>query len=94
MVPLGKARVLAPGDDVTMVGISYMAVQCLRARVHLAEVAISAEVLDPVTLSPLDTDAIVGSVEKTGRLLEVDSACTNCGAGAEIVSRVVGRLQG
>ncbi len=93
-VPFGKARILAKGSDLTLVGISYMAVECLRARRYLEEVGISAEVIDPVSLSPLDTETIVGSVRKTGRLLAVDSGWTMCGASAEILARVAEQLQG
>ena len=91
--PMGKARVLAPGRDVTLVGISYMGVECLRARAMLAESGIDAEVVDPVWLSPLDMDTIVESARKTGRLLVVDSGWTTCGASAEILARVAERLQ-
>lgn len=93
-VPFGKARTLAEGGDVTLVGISYMAVECLRARNHLDEVGVGAEVIDPVTLSPLDVDSIVESARKTGRVLVVDTDWTACGASAEIVALVVERLQG
>lgn len=92
--PIGKARVLARGQDVTLVGISYMAVECLRARAMLAESGIDAEVVDPVWLSPLDMDTIIDSARKTGRLLVVDSGWTNCGASAEILARAAERLQG
>lgn len=92
-VPFGKARVLARGDDVTLVGISYMAVECLRARRSLEEIGIHAEVIDPVSLSPLDTATIAESVRRTGRLVVVDTSWTMCGATAEIASRVVERLQ-
>lgn len=94
MVPFGKARILRPGTDVTLVGISYMAVECLRAARHLAEIGISAEVIDPVSLVPLDIESICSSLRKTGRLLVVDTAWTNCGATAEILSQAVERLQG
>lgn len=93
-VPFGKARVLARGDDVTLVGISYMALECLRAQRSLEEAGVHAEVIDPVSLSPLDADAIVESVRKTGRLVVVDTSWTFCGAAAEIVARVIERLQG
>ena len=83
-----------PGEDVTVVGISYMQTECLRAAKYLEDVGVKAEVIDPIWLSPLDTDTIVESVERTGRLLVVDTAWTNCGAGAEIVARVAERLQG
>jgi len=90
----GQARVTAPGEDVTIVGISWMQVECLRAQRYLADVGVSAEVIDPIWLSPLDTDTIAASVEKTGRLLVVDTAWLCCGAAAEIVARVAERLQG
>jgi pyruvate/2-oxoglutarate/acetoin dehydrogenase E1 component len=93
-LPLGRARVLAPGRDVTIVGISHMIVECLRAARLLAAADLTAEVIDPVTLSPLDTETIVDSVRRTGRLLVVDTAWLTCGASAEIVTRVVERLQG
>jgi pyruvate/2-oxoglutarate/acetoin dehydrogenase E1 component len=90
----GKARITAVGEDLTLVGISWMQTECLRARMYLADVGIAAEVIDPIWLSPLDVDTIAESVEKTGRLLVVDTAWTNCGASAEIVARVAERLAG
>jgi pyruvate/2-oxoglutarate/acetoin dehydrogenase E1 component len=93
-VPPGKARVTAPGDDVTLVGISYMQIECQRARLFLEEVGVRAEVIDPIWLSPLDTDTIVDSVRRTGRLCVVDNGWMTCGASAEIVASVTERLQG
>lgn len=90
----GRARITAAGHDVTLVGISYMQVECLRAQRYLAEVGISAEVIDPIWLSPLDTETIIESAHKTGCLCVVDNGWTTCGAGAEIVARVVERWQG
>ncbi len=90
----GKARVAGQGEDITLVGISWMQTECQRAREYLADVGIRAEVIDPIWLSPLDIDTITGSVEKTGRLLVVDSAWLNCGASAEIVAQVAESLQG
>jgi pyruvate/2-oxoglutarate/acetoin dehydrogenase E1 component len=71
-----------------------MVVEALRAKAHLDEVGISAEVIDPVSLTPLDVDSIVRSVEKTGRLLVVDTDWTNCGAAAELIAAVAERMQG
>jgi pyruvate/2-oxoglutarate/acetoin dehydrogenase E1 component len=90
----GKARVAVKGSDITVVGISYMQVECLRAQSYLHDVGMSAEVIDPIWLNPLDSDTIVESVAKTGRLLVVDNGWNNCGASAEIISRVSERLQG
>ena len=89
----GKARITAHGDDVTLVGISYMQLECLRAQRYLENVGIHAEVIDPIWLSPLDIDTIVESVRKTGRLLVVDNGWTMCGASAEIAAQVTERLQ-
>lgn len=90
----GKARVTVTGQDVTLVGISYMQVECLRAQRYLESVGVSAEVIDPIWLSPLDIDTIVESVRKTGRLLVVDNDWLTCGASAEIISQVIESLQG
>jgi len=91
---VGKARILRQGTDITIVGISHMVIESLRAYKHLEAKGISAEIIDPIWLSPLDIDTIVTSVEKTGRLLVVDTAWLNCGASAEIAMKVVERLQG
>ncbi len=87
-VPLGKARFLSQGSDVTLVGISQMAIECLRAQQYLQEAGIHAEVIDPLSLSPLDMEPILSSVMKTGNLIVVDNAWMPCGAGAEIVARL------
>lgn len=92
-VPLGKGRILAEGSDITLVGISYMAIECLRAQKCLREVGIRAEVIDPISLSPLDIDLIVSSALKTGKLIVVDNAWMPCGAGAEIIARIAENKQ-
>jgi pyruvate/2-oxoglutarate/acetoin dehydrogenase E1 component len=92
-VPFGKARVCTRGNDITLVGISNMLMECLRAHEILADIGIAAEVIDPISLVPLDIDTIVQSVRRTGRLLVVDNAWTTCGASAEIVARVVEQAQ-
>jgi len=93
-VPFGKARYLAHGNDVTIVGILHAAVESLRARDCLTEVGIAADVIDPVSLSPLDVETIAESVARTGRLLVADMGWAACGASAEIIVRVGERLQG
>lgn len=90
----GKARITVPGKDITLVGISYMQIECLRAHRYLKDVGIQAEVIDPIWLSPLDIDTIVASVKKTGKLCVVDNGWMTCGASAEIVAGVVERLNG
>jgi pyruvate dehydrogenase E1 component beta subunit len=90
-VPPGAARVVAGGDDVTLVGVSNMVVECLRARELLLDADISAEVVDPIWLAPLDIDTIVRSALRTRRLVVADNGWLSCGAGAEIVAAVLER---
>lgn len=88
-IPFSKARILAEGKDITLIGISQMAIECLRARQYLREVDIEAEVIDPVSLSPLDIKTIEISVVKTKKLIVVDNAWMPCGAGAEIITQLI-----
>jgi pyruvate/2-oxoglutarate/acetoin dehydrogenase E1 component len=90
----GRSRVTARGEDVTLVGISHMQLECLRAHHYLQDVGVQAEVIDPIWLSPLDTRTIVESVQKTRRLIVVDNGWLPCGAGAEIVAQVAESLPG
>jgi pyruvate/2-oxoglutarate/acetoin dehydrogenase E1 component len=94
VVAPGKARIAVPGSDITVVGISYMQTECLRAQRHLEEIGIHAEVIDPIWLSPLDIDTIIASARRTGRLLVVDNSWVTCGAGAEILAAVTEHLNG
>jgi 2-oxoisovalerate dehydrogenase E1 component len=87
-IEFGKARVLREGGHVTVVGIGVMAQRALAAAVRLAEDGVSAEVIDPRTVSPLDTKAILASVRKTGRLLIVDEAFGPCSIASEIAAVV------
>jgi len=91
--PLGKARITAQGSDVTLVGISHMQLECLRAQRYLEAIGIQAEVIDPIWLQPLDIETIAESARKTGRLCVVDNGWITCGAGAEIVAAVLERVQ-
>lgn len=84
----GRSRVCTRGNDITIVGISNMLVEALRAHEILTDIGIEAEVIDPIWLSPLDADTIVESAKRTGKLLIVDNGWTNCGASAEIAARV------
>jgi pyruvate dehydrogenase E1 component beta subunit len=93
-VPFGQARILSQGEDITIVGISHMALECVRAKHLLAGKDISAEIIDPVSLAPLDVPAIAASVQRTGRLLVVDTGWLSCGAAGEIILRVLEALGG
>jgi len=87
-IPLGVADVKRAGTDVTVVAISKMVLEALAAAEDLAKEGISAEVVDPRTLIPMDKQAIRSSVQKTGRLIIVDEACITCSAAAEIATLV------
>lgn len=89
LVPLGVASIPRPGTDLTIVGIAGGARLALDAAEQLAEEGISAEVVDPRTLVPMDWDTILGSVARTGRLVVVDPANRTCSAASEISAQVV-----
>jgi pyruvate/2-oxoglutarate/acetoin dehydrogenase E1 component len=86
LVPIGKARVLREGSDVTIIGIGRMAQFALDAAQRLAADGIEAEVIDPRTLVPLDTETLVASVRKTHRAIVVDGAPRAYGVTGEIAS--------
>jgi pyruvate/2-oxoglutarate/acetoin dehydrogenase E1 component len=88
VVPLGEAAVCREGGDVTIVAIGYMVGKALAAAEQLAAEGIAAEVIDPRTLAPLDTDTILKSVAKTGRLVVVDQATRHGSAAAVIAAEV------
>ena len=87
-VPLGSASVTRSGEDVTIVGIAYMAKLALEVAETLAEEDVDAEVIDPRSLSPLDSTTIVDSVRKTGRLVVVDESPPRCSIAADIAAMV------
>lgn len=87
-IPLGKGLVRRKGKDVTIVGISYMVIEALRAAEELEKDGYDAEVIDPRTLRPLDEEIILESVKKTGRLVIADTDWKTCGAASEIASMV------
>ena len=91
LIPFGQARTLREGADITVIGMSRMAVIAEQAAKQLAGEGISVEVIDPRTLSPLDEGAILKSLSKTGRLVVVDEANPICSMASEIASIAVER---
>lgn len=87
-IPLGKGLVRRKGKDVTVVGISCMVIEALRAAEELGKEGFDAEVIDPRTLKPLDEEIILESVRKTGHLVIADTDWKTCGAASEIASMV------
>lgn len=88
VVPIGKAKILREGTDVTIVSFSMGLTYALEAADKLAEDGIKAEVIDLRSLRPLDTDTIISSVQKTNRLVVVEETWPVCGIGSEIVAQV------
>lgn len=88
MVPLGRARTLRPGRNITLVALSRMVGEALAAAERLAGEGIDAEVIDPRTLQPLDMETIGESVRRTGRAVVAHEAVTRGGFGAELAARI------
>ncbi|HEX6634310.1 MAG TPA: transketolase C-terminal domain-containing protein [Usitatibacter sp.] len=88
VLPLGRAATLREGDDVTVVAIGSMVKPAARACDELAKQGISATLIDPRTVVPMDYDTIVRSVARTGRLVIVDEARRTCSAASEIAATV------
>jgi pyruvate/2-oxoglutarate/acetoin dehydrogenase E1 component len=87
-IPFGEAATLREGTDVTIVALGRMAVEAVAAADQLAAEGVSAEVIDPRTVQPLDTATIVASARKTNRILVVHEAVTFGGLGAEISAQI------
>lgn len=86
---IGKAHLSREGSDVTLVAAGLMHSYALEAAAELAQQGVDAEVINLLSLSPLDTETICGSVEKTGRLVVIEEDVRTGGWGGEIISRVV-----
>jgi 2-oxoisovalerate dehydrogenase E1 component len=89
LVPIGKAKQVREGQDVTIAATAFMTHLALEAAEQLAAEGVDCEILDLRSVAPLDTEAILTSLAKTGRLLVVDEAYGTCGVGAEIAARVM-----
>jgi pyruvate/2-oxoglutarate/acetoin dehydrogenase E1 component len=88
-VPIGKAKLCKEGSDATIVSTSYMIIPSLQAAHSLKSEGINIEVLDLRTVKPIDEEAIMRSVRKTGRLIVADAGWRTCGLGAEIAALAV-----
>lgn len=85
LVPLGIADIKRPGKDITLIAHSKMVLVALEAAAELEKEGIDAEVIDPRTLRPLDTETLIQSVKKTNRAVIVEEGWPFCGVGAQIV---------
>jgi 2-oxoisovalerate dehydrogenase E1 component len=90
-IDFGQAAIVREGRDVTVVALALMVHKTLQACEGLAKEGIEVELIDPRTVSPLDTDTIIRSVARTGRLLIVDEDFAHCGVSAEIAAQLADR---
>jgi pyruvate dehydrogenase E1 component beta subunit len=86
VTPLGKAKIMREGTDVTLVSFSRMVHECLKAAEELAKQGISAEVINLRTIRPLDVETIIKSIKKTHRLVTAEEGFPQSGVGAEIIT--------
>ena len=89
VLPIGKAKIARPGNDVTIISWSIGMTYALKAAEELAGAGIDAEVIDLRTLKPMDSKTIVASVQKTGRAVTVEEGWQQSGVGAEIAARIM-----
>ena len=87
-VPFGETAVVREGNDVTIVAIGRMVQKAQEAAAELQKAGVQCEIIDPRTTSPLDTDTILESVEKTGRLIVVDESHPRCSTASDIAGLV------
>ena len=87
-IPLGEAKIVKEGKDITLVAISMMVQKAIEAAQTLGQKGISVEIIDPRTLSPLDNETITHSVRKTGRLVIVDESPPRCSIATDIAAIV------
>lgn len=85
-IPLGKAKVLNEGTDVTVVAFGAMIRECQRAMVMTKEAGISVELIDLRTIYPIDKETIINSIQKTGRLVVVAEAPESFSVGSELIA--------
>ena len=88
-IPLGKARVMQEGTDITIIATSLMVSRAMNAAFELEDEGISCEVVDPRTLRPLDEETLCASAKKTGKVLIVHEACDTGGVSGEITKALV-----
>lgn len=89
VLPIGKAKIARPGNDVTIISWSMGMTYALKAAEELAGAGIDAEVIDLRTLKPMDNETIIASVQKTGRAVTVEEGWQQNGVGAEIAARIM-----
>lgn len=87
-IPIGEGNILRQGSDVTVVAISWMNVEALKAAEILERYGVSVEIVDPRTIAPFDDTLVIGSVSKTGHCIVAENDWLDCGFSAEVAARV------
>lgn len=90
-LPIGQARIAREGRDVTLVGAAFTTSVCLEAADLLRDEGIDAEVVDLLSLSPLDEDTVLSSVRRTGRAVVVDEGFPRCGLATDVAALIADR---
>lgn len=93
-IPIGKGNILRKGADITIVAVSWMNVEAVKAAQILAKRGISVEIIDPRTITPLDEDMITKSVNKTGYCIIADNDWVDYGFSAEMAARISEKCYG
>ncbi len=88
-IPLGKAKKKTSGKDVTIISMSYMTVEAIKAAKILKKIGVSVEIIDLLSIKPLDMRPIHKSLKKTGRLIVLDTSHPICSVASEVISQVV-----
>ena len=89
IIPIGKAKILREGSDITLISHSISLKMCLEVSKKLAKKNIDCEVLDLRTIKPLDTKAIISSIQKTNKCVVVEQGWSQCGVSSEIISVIM-----
>src|SRR3990167_6370566 len=87
-IELGRAKIVRSGKDISLIGMSYMTVEALRAANYLAKFNVNCEVVDLRSIRPIDFETVFNSVRKTKRILALDTSQPMCSVASEIISRV------
>jgi len=88
LIPIGKAKVIKEGSDITIVSSSYMTLEALKAAEYLSQIGVSVEVVDLRSIKPWDVDCVLRSVKKTGKLIVADTGGIEFGISAEIIATI------
>lgn len=88
VIPFGQAQKVAEGKDITIAAVSFLVPEALRASNELSKQGLSIEVIDVLSINPLDIETLSASVKKTGRLLVLDTSWSFCGISAEISAQI------